>query len=254
MTSPQNILVLSGASLMRYPTMLNHRAYCDRHGYAYRFDSSPRKHVQKFFFHKLHALCEALHSSDWLFWLDDDAAFMQLDTPLETLVPEMSAADPGTVPDTIFCKSPVNNGIWTHISSGNFLIRNTASSHALLKACLATELRKVRDWWDKDKYGFYTGGDQDALVYQIETTAEWQAKSLILPYDRFNCRSFHFEQPDDHFLVHFTKAPGKTKLDQMIEFSARMGLDDFLLPPGAADDYAKYHDHLRLNCRFPTKP
>lgn len=136
-------MILSGTTLMRYPTMLNHRIYADRHGYRYRFDPVPYRNVWNLYFHKIAAIRDALQDCEWLFWLDDDAAFMQMDTPLEDLVPEMTQEEG---PWAIFCKSPINRGAWTYLSSGNFLIRNCSESHALLEACMATDLNEVRAW------------------------------------------------------------------------------------------------------------
>lgn len=235
------IMILSGTTLMRYPTMLNHRIYADRHGYRYRFDPVPYRDIWNLYFHKIAAIRDALQDCEWLFWLDDDAAFMQMDRSLEDVVPEM-AQDQG--PWGIFCKSPINRGAWTYLSSGNFLIRNCPEAHALLEACLATDLAEVRAWWNADVYGLYTHGDQDALVYHIETNPDLSAGCLILDYTRFNTRPFHFEEAGQHFLVHFTNHPERSKRDQMRDFAQHHGLTDFLVPDATLAPYAAQVPHL----------
>lgn len=99
-----NILILSGADYLRFPTMFNQKAYADRHGYRYRFDISPYANRENLYFHKLDAISDALQDTDWLFWIDDDAAFTQLEKRFEDQVPELK--DPSLC--AIFCASPIN--------------------------------------------------------------------------------------------------------------------------------------------------
>lgn len=239
---PQRILVLSGSTLPRLPTILNHRIYADRHGYRYRFDVSPHRDVKNLFFHKLEIIADALLDCDWLFWLDDDAAFMQLDRSLEDLVPEMRS-DPW--PWAIFCKSPINNGLWTLLSSGNFLIRNCPEAHAMLAQWMATDLKMVEAWWEPERHGLFTNGDQDAIVYHHMTNAERATGCLILEYERFNTRPFHFEAVDQHFLIHFTHRSDRSKGEQMTDFAQRFGLTSWLVPQDQIEPYQAYLPHLR---------
>lgn len=235
--SANNLLVLSGCDRIRFPTMVNHKAYADRHGYRYRFDISPRRDRENVYFHKLSAIQDALVDCEWLFWIDDDAAFTRLDSSFESIVPEL--ADPSTV--AVFCASPVNPmGGWTTVSSGNFFIRGSALGHKLIAQALATDLQVVEKWWDEQALGMFTNGDQDALVYLIKTDPEFEAATRILDYERFNTRPYHFGSDLSHFLVHFTHLPGTTKEVQMREFAEKHGLDDFFLPPEASAQYASY--------------
>ena len=217
--------------------MLNHKAYADRHGYRYRFDISPRADQNNPYYHKLDAILDALPDTDWLFWIDDDAAFTQLDRPFAAFVPEME--DPNVF--AIFCASPVNPaGGWTTISSGNFLIRNSYAARAFIEAARKTDLEMVKAWWDQEALGMFTGGDQDALVYQVKTDPLSAAGVCVLEYERFNTRPYHFTFPEQHFLVHFTHRPETTKAAQMEGFAKTYGLDELLLPAAETARYSAY--------------
>ena len=238
-------LILSGASKRQYPTLLNHRIYADLHGYRYRFDMTPHKGITNLYFHKLASILDAIDDCDWLFWLDDDAAFTQMAVSLESIVPELDQS-----PDSyaIFCKSPINRGMWTYLSIGNFFLKNCARSRQLLTACIATDLAAVKEWWQADRYGMFTNGDQDALVYCLETQPHLKEGVLTLGYERFNTRPFHYEagnSADQHFLVHFTHSPDKSKLAQMQEFATRFGLNEFLVTHDLSEPYASYFAELR---------
>lgn len=242
-----SLLVLSGADRFRYPTIINHKFYADQNGYRYRFDVSPSKYVTNPYFHKLAKLSDAIADADWTFWIDDDAAFTQFDTKLENLVPEIH--DPSV--HVIFCKSPVNpQGGWTHISSGNFLVRNSAIGRELIARAEEALLPKARDWWDPTTFGMFTNGDQDVLVYVIETSEHIKNSTKILEYERFNTRPYHFESASEHFLVHFTHSPVRSKADQMRDFSMKFKLSPFLVNESELGPYQNYIDSTLIMSGF----
>ncbi len=235
-------LILSGSDHMRYPTMLNQKAYSDRHGYNYRFDLTPSRGVNNPFFHKVAKIADALADTDWLFWIDDDAVFTQLSQPLDRLVPELANPDVHAV----FCRSPINlEGAWTHISSGNFFLRNSYIAHQIISRSKESLLPAVAQWWDEAVYGMFTGGDQDVLTYVIENDYVLQQAVAILEFERFNTRPYHFDRLEDHFLVHFTSQPGRSKLEQMKEFSKRFSLTEFLLTQDELGHYGNYPQNIR---------
>lgn len=220
-----SMLILSGSNNPQYSTSKNHAAYALRHGYDYIFDRGPYQRLPNPYFHKVAAISHHLPNYDWIFWLDDDAAFTQLGISIESLVPEIN-----NNPTAIFCRSPINRGMWTYISSGNFLIRNCEDSFALLNAVLSADLGSIEVWWDSEKFGLFTHGDQDALVYNIATGNFGDI--FRLEYERFNTRPFHFHRSsEDNFLVHFTSSPGATKTEQMKQFARKFKLNKFLLHP-----------------------
>jgi hypothetical protein len=235
------ILILSGADRLRFPPMLNHKLYADMHGYRYRFDLTPSRHINLPYFHKIAKIADALEDADWIFWIDDDAAFTQLEMRLEIVVPEM--LNPNL--HLIFCRSPVNlQGGWTYLSSGNFFIRNSKVSQELLSNAREELLPKIETWWDSSRFGMFTGGDQDVLVYLIMTEPRFQKATAILEYERFNTRPYHFNELKDHFLVHFTHQPDRSKADQMRDFAKLFSLSPFIVPKQLLEPYGRYPDLL----------
>lgn len=223
--------------------MINQKAYSDRHGYRYLFDVIPRADRTSVYYHKLLAIADALPYTDWLFWIDDDAAFTQLQVSFEALVPELGRDDLSA----IFCASPVNPaGGWTLISSGNFFVRNDAPGRALIHQALQTQLTNIEPWWDQEKLGMFTNGDQDALVYQLKTDRSIEPRVAILEYERFNTRPYHFEHAKQHFLVHFTHRPDTTKEAQMLEFCSDFELTTHFLPK---QDLAPYAGYLKAQAK-----
>jgi hypothetical protein len=234
-----NITILSGSDCVRFPTMINQKAYADRHGYRYLFDITPRADRTSVYYHKLLAISDALPYTEWLFWIDDDAAFTQLEISFETLVPELKHDNLSA----IFCASPVNPaGGWTLISSGNFFVRNDEAGRTLIDRALHTSLATIKPWWDEVELGMFTCGDQDALVYQIKTDRSTELRVAILEYERFNTRPYHFEHAAQYFLVHFTHRPETTKQDQMTKFCSNFNLTSHFLSEQELAPYAGYAD------------
>ncbi len=226
---------------MRFPTSINHAVYAAKHGYRYRFDINPYAGLPNVYYHKLATIIDALKDCDWLFWLDDDAAFMQLDKSLESLVPEMRDKNLFA----IYCRSPVNRGIKTYLSAGNFLIRRCPEAFAFLIDCLNTTGEQSLEFWNEEEYGPYWGPyDQEAMIHQLKKCPRRLKQVVLLEYTRFNTRPFHFERADDHFLVHFTNEPGRTKLEQMADFTSRYGLSRFLVPDALAQPYEVYFSSI----------
>lgn len=117
--------VISGHTKIAFNSRTNHETYCNRHGYQYVFDSTPRN-PNSGFDHKLHAILSLpIDEHFWWFWLDDDAFFMQLEKPLHDFLDE----DRSEI-QLIFPKSPINPiGGWTAISFGNFFFKKSEAIH-----------------------------------------------------------------------------------------------------------------------------
>jgi hypothetical protein len=214
---------------MRFNSSVNHRLYACQHGYRYIFDSTPR-FDKRTYMRKLEAILEYLDLFDWLFWIDDDAYITDFSIPLERFI------DMTPESDFIVCKSPSTKDIFTRISSGQFLLRNTQTARRFIEDALATDLKEVQKWW-KSHLGMFTKGDQDALVYLLDSQPSYAAPFCsILDHSHFNSRPFEFEhQLNDHFLVHFT---GQRKLLDKAQFCQRMHCNEYLCPPDLIDELA----------------
>lgn len=231
-----SLMIISYCDHIRTNAHLNHARYATQHGHSYLFDISPTQHTH--FYAKVEKIKKLLLLTDWLFWIDDDAYFIDFDKDIADYIDESK--------ELIFCASPKDSGIFTYLSSGNFFLKNTPAVHALLNACLSTDLEHVRSWWNPNTFGKFTNGDQDALVYQMHQHPDWNGKEekwTIHPFSEFNSRPRHFLQyPDNHFLVHFV---GNKKHRQVLQFAKDMNLAEDLCPPSAPEVNSKYLPQFR---------
>jgi len=165
---------------------------------------------------------------DYLFWIDDDAFFLGLDSPLDFLMPE-----PGSF--LSICASPVVEGLHTVVSSGQFMLRCDERGKGFLEAVENTDLDAVRAWWTDD-LGYFTDGDQDAMVYLLKTDARFAVFDRH-PFHAFNSRAEQVLAGDDVFLVHFTGRP-RRKAGKLRDVSRYLGRGPTLLPAAEA---ARWH-------------
>lgn len=234
--------IVSGSSGVRTPAPLNHTVYAARHDLPYVFDVTPAP-VAPITLQKLAVIRRHLAAGEWLFWLDDDAFFTNLATDLRDLVP----VDPGI--ELAFCSSPVNpNGGWTWMSSGQLFIRNTPRMAALLEAVAGTDLEAVRRWWDPERHGLFTNGDQDAFVYHLERPdSPWAGTFQRLPWEAFNARPYHYESRlDEYFICHFAVPGRRSKMELIEEFAHRLGTTTALLDEAELEPFRTFVAHSPL--------
>lgn len=233
----QNILVLSSHTRPEMSAPINHRLYCDRWGFDYLFDASPFALKSPFDQKTLSVLTNLKRSkADWIFWIDDDAYFMDFEKDLCDFI------DGADDVDFIFCRSPVNpKGQWSIINAGIYFIRNSENAIHMLEAIYAAPDDLVRDHWDADRHGMYTidGSDQEKFIYIFETM-NLMDRVQILPHVAFNARHYDFErQFDEHFICHLASHSDKSvPLNDMM---TRFALDRYLRPTTAlATDYSAF--------------
>jgi hypothetical protein len=146
---------------------------------------------------------------DYLFWIDDDAFFMRLDQSLESFLPKGDSF-------LSVCASPTVNGIFTYISSGQFMLRCSPAGRSFIEAVQQVDLEHVRRWWSDD-LGYFTNGDQDCFVYLMKTDERFAR------YDRHRHQAFNSRADDvlsgqDVFILHITgTVPVKKKKYQKIQ-------------------------------------
>jgi hypothetical protein len=207
--NPKKVCVLSG----RFPRSeflysWNHYAYAERHGYTYISCDWPTG-VTNRYMTKFAYLRHYLPHFDYVFWIDDDAFFVDLEKPLDRFIPEENQL-------ASFCRSPTNKSIFTYLSSGQFLIKSGRDSEDFIEAILDVSLDKVKDWW-RDDLGMFTNGDQDAIVYLIHNDERFVDCVKLFDYMSFNSRIADLDHaPDDVFLLHFTGPRSKKIADALV--------------------------------------
>ena len=242
--STVDLLIVSGSSRVRTAAPINHRIYADHIGVPYLFDLAPSI-VSRIYLHKLDVLRRALPLAEWVFWIDDDAFFTDFSIDLRAFLEGAEGVD------LVFARSPVNpKGGWTWMSSGQFFIRRSPDTIALLDAVADTDLSVVKAWWDHDRYGLFTNGDQDALVYQLIGPAgeeRWRDRWLRLDWPSFNSRPYHYESSlDEHFVCHFAVPGGRPKHEVVAEFAARLGTTPALVDADRLVPYRTFLERSEL--------
>lgn len=205
----------------RFNSPINHKAYADTHGYSYIYNFTPEARGGGYFF-KVETIKRYIDLFDWIFWIDDDAYFTDFDIKLEAFIDGSHPAE------MIICASPSTKKIFTKFSSGQFLLKSSSISKAFLDAIGQIDMEVVRAFWRED-LGYYTHGDQEAMVYLSETDSRFNDGFIkIVDHYKFNNRDFEYENSlDEHFLVHFT---GTTKQKSHAEFCERLGVNPWLVP------------------------
>lgn len=191
----RRICILSG----RYPqttfsSYANHKAYADRHGYTYISCCWPTG-AQNPYFNKLRYIQSYYDLFDYIFWIDDDAFFLDIDKGLDALPVNFDAF-------LNICKSPDFKKLKTFISSGQFLLKCNKTGRNFIDQLEKIDLKKVSSWWTDD-LGYFTNGDQDAMVYLLKTDPSFQQHN-ILNYRYFNSRIEDLVNRKYIFLLHFT--------------------------------------------------
>lgn len=222
--------IVSYCDHLRTYAHLNHQYYANQHAYYYIYDIAPTLHTP--YKNKIEKLLKLLDLFDWVFWIDDDAFFLQYNTPLEKFIKKREEYD------LIFCKSPINQGKWTYLSSGNFFLKNTPKVRSFLEAVLEGSRDTAAETWNEKKMGFFGHGEQEIMIYLLTHDERFNDKRFHTRYSykAFNTRPFHFNKKiSEHFLVHFTDI---NKHQQVLDFAQKFELSDALIPKS---EFNKFH-------------
>ncbi|WP_341199543.1 hypothetical protein [Croceibacter atlanticus] len=224
------IAIISG----RYPntsfdSVVNHRIYADRYDLTYIHCNWPTKH-KNLYFNKLQYLLEYIDIFDAIFWIDDDAFFIDFNIDIRELLPKNEHL-------ISICKSPDFKSLKTPFSSGQFMMVCNEDSKEFLKKALETDLSQVKKWWIPE-FGFFSNGDQDALYYVSETHEKFKNCFEYHDYKSFNSRFENLEKADVHspFILHFTGKPEIKKENYKIS-QKLLNRDSSLAPPTLLNNY-----------------
>ncbi len=206
---------------LRFESPINHKLYADYHGYSYIYNFTPECDQRKYFF-KIETIRRYIDLFDWIFWIDDDAYFTDFSIPLTRFLEGV------TDEQMVICASPSTKKLFTKFSAGQFLLKSTDMSRQFIQAIFDVDMEVVRNFW-RDDLGYYSHGDQEAMVYLTETDPRFSSSFIkIVDHNQFNNRDFEYQSRlDEHFLVHFT---GRQKQQSHQEFYERLAVNRWLVP------------------------
>lgn len=229
-----SVCIVSGANRVRYRSHVNHRVFADVNGCDYRFDFGVNLGgLRSHFDIKLRALQRLLPMYEWLLWVDDDVWFT--DFRPETFASLLTEADDRAA-DIVIAKGAVEpRGFSSYPNSGVILLRRSDSASRLLASVLAVPIDEVSEWWDAERFGIFTNGDQDQIVKALHDL-ELGPRTWLTDPERLNSRSHLYpNSPEDalarHFCGHYDRELS------IAQFAARFSLSPDLVPPALADQF-----------------
>jgi hypothetical protein len=119
---------LSACDRIRFKSFVNHKLFADVNGANYVCSFMLRREGMNPYLRKIEIIQAALGADEWVFWLDDDAYFTDFSWRLIPYIERFAKFD------FVICKSPVNQGAWTFVSSGQFFLKSTRRSAQFLDA------------------------------------------------------------------------------------------------------------------------
>lgn len=190
------IAIVSGrapASFMDSAT--NHQQYANRHGYCFVETNwfTPETNRYK---NKIRYILHVLPYFDYVMWIDDDAFFTDLNVAVNTILPQ------GQHFAALAYSSP-HDAVPRHLASGSLIIRNVRPAHEWLKEGLRLDLNHLRDLWDAE-WGYFSGGDQDALVYLLRTKYPDNYGIIEKPMLQGRIEDLKHDSIDAPFVTHMT--------------------------------------------------
>ena len=192
------IAIISG----RYPASnfdshINHKIYADTHNYTYINCNYPTR-ARNPYFNKVEYINDFIRFFDFIMWIDDDAFFLNFKKSLDEFMPKNKNF-------ISFCKSPDYKQLKTFISSGQFILKCNEIGQSFINDIQKINIEDVKKNWS-DKLGYYTNGDQDAMIHLLLHHKKYQNKFELFNYKKFNSRYENIAILDLHkiFILHFT--------------------------------------------------
>ena len=212
------IAIISG----RYPhtdfkSYLNHKKYADAHGYTY-ISCCWQGNKSNPYFNKIAYIQHYVDLFDYIFWIDDDAFFMNHEKDIFEFTNYSGKF-------LTICESPKYKKVWTYISSGQFLLRCDREGKKFLDRIECTDMREVRSFWDETIYGYYTNGDQDVMVYVLQKF--FPGRYSIISYEVFNSRIDDLKNNRKVNLLHLT-GKKNVKKEGLFQAMKLLNLDESL--------------------------
>lgn len=222
------VAVVSGRHpVTSFKSYINHKVYCDIHGYTYIHCNWPTMQGNPYL-NKIEYILAYLDLFDYIFWIDDDAFFLDLSRKVEDFLPQAGSF-------LSICASPKFKTIRTYYSSGQFMIKSCDLARSFLTQVLRVDLEDVQRWWTAP-LGFFSNGDQDIFVY-LALNNGFEMFIDKHSYEKFNSRYENLEWGDDIFVLHFTGRP-RQKKRHLRKAQKKLKLPAYLIPQEYIERYA----------------
>lgn len=233
MTS-QDVCIVSGADFVAIHSYINHSVYAREFGYDFRFEAGVAEAIENAFFFKTAAIERVIARYDWIVWLDDDTFVTDFSRDrIGDLIAEAEASGHSFV----VARGPMEpNGFFSFLNSGVMLLKNCPENLEMLQAMNDESLELARSWWDEAKFGVFTGGDQDIIIWMLHER-DWLGRTNIVDHLELNSRTHHYKtRLDDAFVCHFCGHWDKNL--SIAQFADRFGTNQALVPAHLADKYS----------------
>lgn len=236
------ICITSGGDEIRLRSYVNHAIYAREHGLDYRLETGIDPHIVTKFDYKVAILRRLLPCYDWLVWMDDDAFFTDFES--DNLRRLISEAERDGI-SLVIAEGPTEpNGFWSRINTGVMLLRNDETARTIVESTSTADLATVRAWWDDDRDGLFTHGDQDQMWWAIQTGGHAD-RVRIVGHRELNSRGHYYEDSlTDAFVMHFTGYPDKEL--GIARFADHFDIGQEIVPEPLLD---KYHVRVRSPLR-----
>lgn len=232
--SGSDICIVSGADEIRLRSYVNHRIFAHEHGLDYRLECGIDRGISNPFFYKTAILRRVLPRYAWIAWIDDDAFFTDFER--DTIGDQVRRAEQDGE-FLVVAEGPLEpNGFWSRINTGVVLLRNDARGTELLRRLSAVPLETVRAWWDDERDGIFTGGDQDQMWWALHETGLLDG-TRIVSHRELNSRGHYYETSmTDNAVMHF--CGHRDKPLGIARFAQRFGVGHELVPEHLLDRYS----------------
>ncbi|WP_368660404.1 hypothetical protein [Kocuria sp.] len=213
---------------------MNHSIYARTHELDYRLECGLDRGITNKFFYKTSIIRRVLPLYDWIIWIDDDAYFTDFDRDnLNEFIDQAERGDHFMV----IANGPTEpNGFWSRINTGVVIFRNDPRTENLLDLMESSDLVDVRAWWDEAEHGVFTNGDQDQMLWALETTGLMNGVRIV-DHRELNSRGHYYDSSLDdafvmHFCGHFDKQLG------IVRFADRFNIGHELVPVELLDEFS----------------
>lgn len=245
-----SICIVSGGDEVRSRSYVNQAIYAREFNLDYRLEVAVAPGVNNPYFYKSTIVRRMVPLYDWILWIDDDVYFTDFERDgVRELVDRAEAGNKFMV----FAENPLEpNGNWSGFNAGVFMLKNDPRTFRFLDMIVEENLQRADDWWDVEKHGTKSGGDQDIQLWALHQLGLYD-EALVVDHRELNSRWHYYPNSiQDAFLCHFCGHYDKNL--SVALFGKRFGLGQELVPEHLLDKYSVQHrspmSELEYRARF----